>query len=147
MPLLDAKGLTTDTTELVALDELETARDGRGPGDRFGVTVPCDADGEELARQAPGAELIAIEVPKTGDGRVFSLAATLRERGFGGTIRAVGPLIPDQFAFALSCGIDQVEISEEQFARQPLDQWLAAAETITRTYVGPDGIFARRSAA
>ena len=151
MPLLDAKGLVTgataDATEFVELHQLDTALEDRGPGDRFGVRVPCDADGEALAREAAQAGLIVIEVPQTGDGRVFSLAATLRERGWRGTIRAVGPLIPDQFAFALSCGIDQVEISEEQFARQPLDQWLAAADTITRTYVGRDGIFAKRSAA
>ncbi|GMM92162.1 DUF934 domain-containing protein [Qipengyuania sp. MTN3-11] len=147
MPLLDKGGLATDATEFVDLDALEEEQADRGPGDRFGVRVPCDVDGEELARRAGSAGAIAIEVPRTGDGRVFSLAATLRERGYHGIIRAVGPLIPDQFAFALACGIDQVEITDEQLARQPLDQWLASAGTISRTYVGSDGIFARRSAA
>ena len=147
MPLLDAKGLAVDGATLVELETLDDALENRGPGDRIGVTVPAEADGEALAREAARADIIAITIEKTGNGRVFSLAETLRERGYRGTIRAVGPLIPDQFRFAIDCGIDQVEITEEHLARQPVEQWQAAASTITRTYVGPDGIFARRAAA
>lgn len=145
MPLLDAGGLRTDTVTFVDLEKLDDALASRGPRDRIGIAVPAEADGEALARVAARADLIAIVIEKTGNGRVFSLAETLRERGYRGTIRAVGPLIPDQFRFALDCGIDQVEITEEHLARQPLEQWQAAAQTITRTYVGPDGIFARRA--
>ncbi|WP_370177096.1 DUF934 domain-containing protein [Alteriqipengyuania sp.] len=147
MPLLDAKGLTQDEATFVELDALDSVLCDRGPGDRIGVQVPAEADGESLARGASRADLIAITFEKTGNGRIFSLAETLRQRGYRGTIRVVGPLIPDQFAFALACGIDQVEITEEHLARQPLEQWRAAAATITRTYVGPDGIFARRAQA
>lgn len=147
MPLLEAKGLAIDAATFVELEALDETLSGRGPGDRIGVTVPAEADGEALARDAAAADVIAITIEKTGNGRVFTLAETLRERGYRGTIRAVGPLIPDQFRFALDCGIDQVEITEDHLDRQPVDQWQAAAATISRTYVGPDGIFAKRAAA
>ncbi len=145
MPLLDAKGLTIDDAILVEIGALDSTLDNRGPGDRIGVSVPAEADGAIVARDAERADLIAITFEKTGNGRIFSLAETLRQRGYRGTIRVVGPLIPDQFAFALACGIDQIEITEEHLARQPLHQWLAAADSISRTYVGPEGIFARRA--
>lgn len=147
MPLLDAGGLAVDTATFTELEELDRALAARGPRDRIAVRVPAEADGEALARDAAQADLIAITIEKTGNGRVFSLAETLRERGYRGTIRAVGPLIPDQFRFALDCGIDQVEITEEQLDRQPVEQWQAAAQSITRTYVGPEGIFAQRARA
>ena len=147
MPLLDTKGLITDDTTFGEIDALDQALDNRNPGERIGVSVPAEADGETLARDAQRADIIAIAFEKTGNGRIFSLAETLRQRGYRGTIRVVGPLIPDQFAFALACGIDQVEITEEHLARQPLEQWRAAADSITRTYVGPEGIFAQRAKA
>ena len=127
MPLLDRSGLVRDAVQA-------------------GAVVPCDAAADAVLREAEGVGCLAITVPATGDGRVFSLAAMLRERGWTGTIRAVGPLIPDQFAFALACGIDQVEITDEHLGRQPVGQWLAALDVVSRAYVGTDGIFARRAA-
>ena len=147
MPLLDAQGLTVEDVTFADLETLAGALDARGRKGRVGIAVTCDVDGDTLAREAAQADAIAISVPATGDGRVFSLAATLRERGYRGVIRAVGPMIPDQFAFALACGVDQIEIADEQLARQPLDQWLAAKQSISRTYVGAEGIFARRGEA
>ena len=109
--------------------------------------VPNTATVAALLAQ-PGP--IAIAFPVFGDGRGFSLARALRTAGYTGRLRAVGELIPDQFAFALDCGFDEVEISDERLARQPVAQWLAALAAITVSYQ-PSGrvtdIFARRKAA
>ena len=147
MPLLDASGLIEDRARIFERDAFAAGIADSPAGERIGIAVASDADGEALACEAGKAALIAIRVDRTGDGRVFSLARTLRQQGYAGTIRAVGPLIPDQFRFALDCGIDQIEIDAEQLQRQPVEQWLLAADTVTRTYVGSDGIFARRAAA
>ena len=77
---------------------------------------------------------VAADLPwgriKFSDGRGFSIGRALRDQGYKGTLRASGALIPDQFAFALDCGFDEVEIGDAQAARQPEAQWLQALTTI-----------------
>lgn len=99
---------------------------------------------------ATGDDLIAIAFPTFSDGRGFSLARELRQAGYRGRLRAAGELIPDQFGFALDCGFDEVEISAERLARQPLEQWLAARGSISVSYQPSErltDIFSRRRAA
>ncbi|MGL5447617.1 MAG: DUF934 domain-containing protein, partial [Rhabdaerophilum sp.] len=78
--------------------------------------------------------LIAIAFPSFSDGRGFSIAKSLRHAGYRGTLRAVGPLISDQFAYALACGFDEVELPEAVASRQPIAHWLAAARAFRATY-------------
>ncbi len=125
MPLLDANGL----------------RDG-APLDPVANTTPLP---DLLDRDA-----VAIAFPAFTDGRGFSLAKSLRDAGYRGRLRASGELIPEQFPFALDCGFDEVEISDERLARQPVDQWLAALDAIDVAYQPNErvaDIFARRRAA
>lgn len=99
---------------------------------------------------ASGADAIAIAFPAFTDGRGFSVAAALRNAGYTGRLRASGELIPEQFPFALDCGFDEVEISNERLARQPVEQWLAALDAIDVAYQPNErvtDIFARRRAA
>lgn len=127
MPLLDANGLTD------------------GPA---AEPVPNTSTIADLL--AAGGDLIAIAFPAFTDGRGFSLARGLRQAGYAGRLRASGELLPDQFAFALDCGFDEVEVSDERLARQPVDQWLAALAEVDLAYQ-PNSrvtdIFARRRAA
>ena len=99
---------------------------------------------------AGGGDLIAIAFPVFTDGRGFSLARALRAAGYRGRLRASGELIPEQFPFALDCGFNELELSAERLARQPVADWLAALGAITVSYQ-PDeritDIFARRRAA
>lgn len=81
-----------------------------------------------------GAELIAISFSAYADGRGFSLARRLRQRGYTGSLRAVGPLIADQFAYALACGFDELELPEAHAARQPESHWKTAARAFSATY-------------
>ncbi|WP_134678460.1 DUF934 domain-containing protein [Paracoccus ravus] len=73
-------------------------------------------------------DLLAIEFPSFSDGRGFTLARLLREKGYKGRLRAVGGLIADQYAMARRVGFDEVRISAALAQRQPQEQWLYRAD-------------------
>lgn len=165
MPLLDRNGWKADAYRrddpaaeavpveldvIVPLDLLAAALAARQLGQRLGVDVPNVTAAEALAPLQDQLDLVAIAFPKFSDGRGFSLARMMRQQGFAGTLRATGPIIPDQFAFALQCGFDEVELSDAQAERQPIEQWLHALDIVDVSY--QDGatspsIFAQRRAA
>lgn len=160
MPLLDQTGWKTDgyTREepgaagvIVTLEGLEAALEARLPDQRIGVDIPNNTVPSSLASVQDQLDLISIDFPIFKDGRGFSLARMLRVQGFKGTLRANGKITPDQFHFALRCGFDEVELSEEQAARQPIEQWLRAPQLFSVRYQDDrDGIvpiFRQRRAA
>jgi uncharacterized protein (DUF934 family) len=67
--------------------------------------------------------LIRIAFPAFNDGRGFTLARLLRTLGYTGGLRALGPLLADQYAMARRVGFDAVEIPDDHAARQPEAQW------------------------
>jgi uncharacterized protein (DUF934 family) len=67
-----------------------------------------------------GQPALAIIFKAFNDGRGFTLATRLRKAGYRGRLVAEGHLIPDQFAYALSCGFDELEVSE----KIPVAQWV-----------------------
>jgi uncharacterized protein (DUF934 family) len=105
-----------------------------------GIELPNTFDAVAVRPHFGELVLIAIHFPSFSDGRGFTLARRLRRLGFTGTLRAFGPLIPDQFAYALACGFDEVELPEANAARQPAAQWTAAlaarGQVYQRGYVG-----------
>lgn len=129
MPLLDRNGWKeVPAAAPVPWAEFDPAGDARA------LLIPNTIEAAGLRHVQDRLDLIAIEFPLFKDGRGFSVARALRAQGYAGTLRAVGPLLPDQFAFALDCGFDEVEIGEEQAARQPIEQWLAALTQVTLSY-------------
>ncbi len=143
MPLLDRNGWTEERFEIVPWDEFDTAQASA----TVGVLIPNDLHPRDLREVQDRLGLIAIAFPKHNDGRGFSLGRLLRQQGFKGVLRASGHIIPDQFAFALRDGFDEVEISVEQAARQPIGDWLHAAGLIDLAYQGAGSIFQQRRAA
>ena len=79
--------------------------------------------------------LIRIAFPAFSDGRAFTLARRLRVLGFKGKLRAVGPVIADQYAMARRVGFDEVEIPDDLAARQPQAQWQARANWQDHDYL------------
>jgi uncharacterized protein (DUF934 family) len=71
--------------------------------------------------------LIRVAFPAFNDGRAFTIARRLRMMGYGGDLRALGPVIADQYAMVRRVGFDSVEIPDDLAARQPQDQWLFRA--------------------
>lgn len=166
MPLLDRHGARAERWVRAGADEpvppdhdvilpLERlAQEGEAVlagGRRLGVALANDADLDALAPWLDRLGLVAVGFPSFADGRGFSIARQLRLRGFKGELRAVGPLIADQFAFALSCGFDVAEIDDALVARQPLAHWLEAVDAFSRGYQrgygGPQSILEARRAA
>lgn len=145
MKLLDRTGYKPDSFErvdgaasagaeraLVPLTGLATAL-GAANG-QIGVEVPNTAKIAELEPHFARLTLIAIAFPGFGDGRGFSIARRLRRAGFTGILRAVGPLIADQFAYALACGFDEIELPDASADRQPAAQWARAEGIVSSGY-------------
>ena len=78
--------------------------------------------------------LIRIAFPAFNDGRAFTIARRLREMGYANRLRALGPVIADQYAMARRVGFDEVEISDDLAARQPADQWQFRADWSAHHY-------------
>jgi uncharacterized protein (DUF934 family) len=93
----------------------------------IGVEVANTATLDDLTPHLDRLALIVIGFPAFSDGRGFSLARALRNKGYRGLLRACGHLIADQTYHAEACGFDEIEIPETLSARQPEAQWRAAA--------------------
>ena len=55
--------------------------------------------------------------------------------GYKGTLRALGPVIADQYAMARRVGFDDVEIPDDLAARQPQAQWTFRADWRSHDYL------------
>jgi uncharacterized protein (DUF934 family) len=137
--LLESGEKIAGKTPIVPLDALESEL-ATQVGAPLGVLVENNVRTAELEPYFGKLALIAIRFPSAPDGRGFSLARQLRERGFTGVLRASGPLFSDQFPQALACGFDEVEIPDANAARQPVEQWLAARDRITLAYQHEHGL-------
>ena len=99
-----------------------------------GVEIPTSTPFSEIERHLHRVSLVSIAVGGFADGRGFSLARRIRRTGFAGRIRLAGPLIVDQFAYALACGVDEIALPDESAARQPVEQWASAVSEMSATY-------------
>jgi len=160
MPLRDDTGPLNDRWTRVepgaALPEapimtLEDAEAREALPDTFGLHVGNDVDLDTLAAWLDRAALISVDFPSFADGRGFSIARSLRERGYLGRLRAFGPVIADQYAYLRACGFDEVETPEKVANRQPEAHWAEAQDRMTlryqRGYPGPRNILEARRAA
>ena len=79
----------------------------------LGVLWPNDRRVAELKPWLGHLALIALVFPKFRDGRAYSQARLLREHyGFGGTLRATGDILRDQFHFLVRAGFDSFEVKK-----------------------------------
>jgi uncharacterized protein (DUF934 family) len=112
--IVSAKRFLTDVDAL-------TRRDGS-----LGVSWPNDRRVAELQPWLGHLALIALHFPKFRDGRAYSQARLLREQyGYGGTLRATGDVLRDQFTFLVRAGFDSFEVKKPADAR-------AFAESVAR---------------
>lgn len=103
-------------------------------GDTAALDIASDTKPADLPRDFAGIGLIRIAFPAFSDGRGFTLARQLRAHGYAGRLRAWGHVLPDQYAMARRSGFDEVEISDEQAARQPQAHWLRRADWRAHDY-------------
>jgi uncharacterized protein (DUF934 family) len=91
-------------------------------------------DPRALVEHLAHLRLIRIAFPAFSDGRGFTIARQLRMLGYTGRLRAHGHVIADQYAMARRVGFDEVEISDDLAARQPVDQWAFRADWTAHHY-------------
>lgn len=101
---------------------LETAPEGV----RLPVTTPL----EEVEAAARDVEVLVLEFDAFRDGRGFSLAAVLRERGYQGRLIAEGRLIPDQARHLRRSGFDGVVLG----AGADIEAWRRMDAAFSATY-------------
>lgn len=90
---------------------------------------------EALVPHLADLHLIRVSFPAFSDGRAFTVARRLRVLGYTGTLRALGPVIADQYPMARRVGFDEVEIPDELAARQPQEQWTFRANWKAHDYL------------
>jgi len=103
--------------------------------DAAGAVDLCQTDDPERLRDHLSTlSLIRVSFPVFSDGRAFTIARRLRMMGYAGELRALGPVISDQYAMLRRTGFDSVEIPDELALRQPQDQWQFRADWRAHDY-------------
>ena len=111
------------------------------------VLEPTD-DPARLAGSLAVMRVIAVNFPKFGDGRGFSIARLLRERyGYRGELRAVGEVGRDHLFAMAQCGFDAFELRAGEDAEEALAAFGDFSETYQASAAQPLPLFRRRSAA
>jgi uncharacterized protein (DUF934 family) len=113
----------------------------------LGVWLDANEGPEAIAGDLQRFALIAVDFPKFGDGRAYSIARLLRERyGYKGELRAIGDVLHDHLHFMKQCGFDAFLLREDQDPREAL----AALDTFSEGYqtsvLRPIPLFRRRLA-
>lgn len=99
---------------------------------QVGVWLRSDQLPEQIEKLSE-APLVAVEFPKFGDGRGYSIARLLRERhGFRGELRAVGDVLRDQLFYMARCGFDSFALK----AGKDIQGALEAFDDFSVTYQG-----------
>ena len=92
-------------------------------------------------------QLVVINFSVFTDGRGFSYARELRQRGYSGELRAGGHFIRDQLNYLHRCGFDAFQMSDDS----NLEAALASLESFTEHYQAaidqPLPLFRRRNQA
>jgi len=90
---------------------------------------------------------IAVNFPKFGDGRGYSIARLLRERyGYKGELRAVGEVARDHLHAMAQCGFDAFELRAGEDPQEALKAFGDFSEQYQATTAQPVPLFRRRPA-
>lgn len=122
----------------------------RSPPPELVVLQPTD-DPASLAERFGGRgapiQAIAVNFPKFGDGRGFSIARLLRERyGYQGELRAVGEVARDHLHAMAQCGFDTFELRAGEDPQEALKALGDFSEQYQATTAQPVPLFRRRGA-
>lgn len=128
-------GLPASGRLILPLSRWLAEREGLIARGDVGVWLAGDEDPAVLAQDLEQLPVIAVQVPRAGDGRGYSLAVRLRTRhGFRGELRAFGEVHRDQFEALIRCGFDSLQPPAGRYQRSELERWLAAQPTISQPY-------------
>jgi uncharacterized protein (DUF934 family) len=127
---------------ILSLEELNQG--AASDGSAVGVVLEADQPPSTIEPALSSLALVAIKFPVFSDGRGFSYARELRDRGFTGEIRATGHIIRDQLYFLSRCGFNAFEFDDDV----DLEQALASLDDFSDAYQADTGqtdpLFRRR---
>jgi len=117
------------------------------PG-RIGLWLESNEEPEAVAGDVTGLALIAVNFPKFGDGRGYSIARVLRERhSFKGELRAIGDVSRDHLYFMEQCGFSSFLLREDQDPQAALSAFGTFSDGYQTSVFRPAPLFRRRLAA
>ena len=117
------------------------------PG-RIGVWLDANEGPQTIAGEVGRFAVIAVNFPKFGDGRGYSIARLLRERyGFKGELRAIGDVLHDHLYFMEQCGFDAFALREDQDPQAALSVFGTFSDGYQTSVLRPTPLFRRRLAA
>jgi uncharacterized protein (DUF934 family) len=80
-----------------------------------GVWLASNERAEDLQNDVSRFSVIAVDFPKFGDGRGYSIAYHLRSRlGYRGELRAIGDVLRDQLFYMQRAGFDAFATREDK---------------------------------
>jgi uncharacterized protein (DUF934 family) len=114
------------------------------PG-KLGVWLDANEGPEAIAGDVQRFPLIAVNFPKFGDGRGYSIARLLRERyGFKAELRAIGDVLHDHLFFMAQCGFDAFALRDDQDAQEALSVFGTFSDGYQTSVLQPVPLFRRR---
>jgi len=136
----------TGDAPLAVESQLPTLNQWQALADKAGSAVQIEP-GDGIAELLPALDaisLIAVNFPLFTDGRGFSYARELRERGYRGELRAVGEFLPDQLHYLRRCGFDAFQFNDESRLEEGLRQLDIFSEHYQGAIDEPQPLFRRR---
>jgi uncharacterized protein (DUF934 family) len=116
------------------------------PG-KIGLWLDANEGPEAVSGDLSRFQLIAVNFPKFGDGRAYSIARLLRERyGYKGELRAIGDVLRDHLTFMAQCGFDAFALREDQDLQEALGAFDDFSDGYQTSALRPAPLFRRRSA-
>lgn len=89
--------------------------------------------------------LVVVNFPAFTDGRGFSYARELRERGYQGELRASGHFIRDQLTYLQRCGFNAFQMSDESELEAAMASFTDFSEHYQASIDQPLPLFRRRA--
>lgn len=116
----EGEEIPADRPAIVPLQRWRAEREAlSGRNEPIGLLIPPGARWTDIAADLPRFPVIAVTIPKYGDGRAYSIVRLLRERdGYGGEIRAYGQFIIDQVPLMRRVGIDAIAVEDPTLRAQ-----------------------------
>jgi uncharacterized protein (DUF934 family) len=103
-------------------------------------------DPAAFAERIGALKVIAVNFPKYGDGRGYSIARLLRERyGYKGELRAIGVVARDHLQLMAQCGFDSFQLREGEDAQAALAGLHDFSEAYQANAAQPVPLFRRRT--
>lgn len=120
----------------------------RAEAGTLGIWLDASEGPEAVADDVRRFALIAVNFPKFGDGRGYSIARLLRERyGYKAELRAIGDVLHDHLHFMKQCGFDAFVLREDQDAQEALTALDTFSDGYQTSALRPVPLFRRRLAA